>query len=168
MKECTYEEVLEEAYNSWTPGSDIAQERRDTLKKFLDQRTEEYANHFKISKEEVFQRMEKRRNYSANNYYQSANFPSIKDISMTFETEQDMQSFFSTNKTTCPACKGISDNPLVCTSGIKKRGKVCDWKSFGLLQSPFTIMCKELFLENFRVYRTFTPIGYTDEGKCIK
>ncbi len=155
----TYEEVLQQAYESWSPGQ-IAEKRREQVRLFLEETTEEYAKYFGITKEEVFQKMEAKRSYNAVNYYQRANFPRISDVSMMFETAAEAKEYFLKYKTICPACKAISNNPTVCTPITKKRGKKCDWKSYGFFSSPFIILCKDEFLEDFRIIRTFTPVHY--------
>ena len=48
------------------------------------------------------------------------------------------------NQFICPNCGGISTDPYKCNSGKEVKGKICDWKAYGLLQFGLCFCyCKE-------------------------
>ncbi|MCX4027897.1 hypothetical protein H0A36_25840 [Endozoicomonas sp. SM1973] len=152
-------QLKEKARGSWE--GEVGEDRAVKLESFLNKMLTEYSEKLGYSKYEIISATEKTRNYSAINYYQEANFPSLEGVDV-YETLEDLKAAIKTVAFKCPACNGISTNPYECNSGVKsKEGEVCDWKSYGLFRTlgegyRFTI--KESFLEKPRIDEIFMPI----------
>lgn len=97
-----------------------------------------YSEKLDIPIDEIIQSWEEGRRYWYMNYYQECNQPRIEsDNVFVFENLEEMREKCG-KEFICPICKGISTNPYECNSGkivgIGKKGKACDWKSYGLFQ----------------------------------
>jgi len=131
--EQTIEKLKEQARKSWS--GETGEQRARDLETYLRNKLEEYSNALNIPKEEILKSWEEDRTYSAINYYQESNQPSIKsDKVKVFETVEEMLQAIGEKKFRCPSCNGISTNPYSCNSGEEmSKGKTCDWKVYGLL-----------------------------------
>lgn len=120
------------ARDSWD--GEIGERRAIELEKYLRTKLVEYSNALNISQEEILKSWEEDRTYSAINYYQEANQPSLKtDKVKVFETVEEMLQAVGGKKFRCPSCYGVSTNPYECNSGEEmSKGKKCDWKVYGL------------------------------------
>ncbi len=98
-------------------------------------RARNYSEKLNIPVEEIIQSWEEDRSYWYLNYYQECNQPEINANNVfVFENLEEMRQKCG-KEFICPCCKGISTNPYECNSGkIVGKRKVCDWKSYGLLQ----------------------------------
>lgn len=130
--EKTIEILKGKARDSWS--GETGEKRAEDLEKYLRAKLEEYSNALDIPQEEILNAWEQDRTYSAINYYQEANQPSIKsDKVKVFETVEEMLQEIGEKKFRCPSCNGISTNPYSCNSGEEMaKGKTCDWKVYGL------------------------------------
>ena len=157
--------LKQEARNSWT--GEIGEQRAIKLEEYLRAKLEEYSNALGVSQIEIFEAWEKDRTYSAINYYQEANQPSIKiDRVKVFRTVEDMLEAIREKKFRCPSCGGISTNPYSCNSGLevqkatkKKPAKICDWKVYGLfgdLGKGIFVYCKD----KLKGENIFMPISW--------
>lgn len=121
-----------------------------------------YSEHLDHEPLEIFNALEKKRNYSYPNYYQWSNFPKLDDI-MIFKTKGDMLATIKPKDGfRCPACLGKSTGPNICDSGIEVKKKKCDWKSYGLfgtLGKGMSILVIENWIDNPVVFEIFMPIA---------
>lgn len=126
------EKLKEQARKSWD--GEIGERRAVELEKYLRRKLEEYSNALGIPQKEILEAWEKDRTYSAINYYQEANQPSIKaDKVKVFENVEEMLEAIGEKKFRCPCCNGISTNPYECNSDQEmSKGKTCNWKAYGL------------------------------------
>lgn len=124
-----------------------------------------YAEKLGYDPVEVFKALEKKRDYSYPNYYQWAKFPKLDDVKV-FETGQDLHVAIQPKKGfRCPACSGISKNAQVCDTGIRKDGKVCDWKSYGLfgtMGKGIRFIVKKNWIYDPVVSSCFMPVAMED------
>ncbi len=159
------EKLKQTARESW--GGETGEERARVLEMFLRKMLEEYSKLLNLSQKEILASLEKRRNYSAINFYQVANFPKITKNIEIFEKQGDFKKKYPSLKYLCPMCKGISTSYSECNSGKEmSKGKICDWKSYGLFgtcDEGYRCICKEGFLDNPVVYDIFKPIELTDK-----
>jgi len=160
-----YEAVLEGLKQQARDGmkGSVGDGRAVELDTFIRSVTAEYAPVLGMTELEVLSAIEKRRDYSAVNYYQRANFPSLKSVRM-FETRDDFRAAIPSKTFRCPSCKGASHDPQDCDTGIKdKDGNACNWKSYGFLGTlgaGASIVIKADFLEDGRVYEIFMPTDF--------
>ena len=124
-------------------------------------RAEHYAEKTGLTADQVLDAWEENRNYWYLNYYQEANQPKIEgDKVHVFDTVDDFRASVTDQGFRCPSCKGVSKDPQECTSGIvRKDGKTCDWKSYGLfgaMGEGATIFLKDAV----RVVEIFNPIAW--------
>lgn len=121
--EATIEKLKQEALDSWD--GQIGEERAEALENYLRAKITEYADALGISQNEILESWEKHRTYSAINYYQECNQPSIKGENVRiFDTVEQLSASIGEREFRCPYCKGVSSSPYVC---------VCGWKVYGLL-----------------------------------
>lgn len=159
------EQIIEKlkglARDSWT--GRVGEERAEQLEKYLREKLADYSLALNIPQEEILQAWEDRRNYSAINYYQECNQPSIKAGKVkVFDTVDDMLKAIEDRKFRCPACEGISKSPYKCDSGKEmSKGKVCDWNVgglFGDLGKGTHVFCKD----KMRGETIFTPVSWEE------
>lgn len=158
--EATIEKLKDQARKCWggTAGEKLAQDHESFLRKMLA----DYSKNLELPQADILAALESRRNYSAVNYYQAANFPTLDGVKV-FETQADLRAAIPSMKFRCPACNGISTDPYTCNSGVVEKGKVCDWKTWGLFRTAgkgFRFTIKEGFLENPRVDEIFMPVDF--------
>lgn len=130
--EQTIEKLKGLARDSWD--GKIGEQRAIELEKYLREKLAEYSNALDIPQEEILKSWEEDRTYSAINYYQEANQPSIKaDKVKIFETVEEMLKAIGDEKFRCPSCEGVSTNPYLCNSGeLAHEGGKCNWSVNGL------------------------------------
>ncbi|MEN1969002.1 hypothetical protein WMZ97_13125 [Lentibacillus sp. N15] len=126
------EKLKDEARRSWD--GELGVQRAIDLERYLRGKLEEYSRSLKIDQEEILKSWEEDRTYSAINYYQEANQPSIESEKvMVFNNVEEMLQAIGDKRFRCPSCGGVSTNPYSCNSGEEmSKGKVCDWKVGGL------------------------------------
>lgn len=157
--EQTIEKLKEHARNSWS--GETGEQRARDLETYLRNKLDEYSNSLNIPQEEILKSWEEDRTYSAINYYQEANQPSIKaDKVKVFESVEEMLQEIGEKKFRCPSCNGISTNPYSCNSGEEmSKGKTCDWKVYGL----FGDLGKGTFIyikDKLKGETIFTPVSW--------
>lgn len=150
--------LKQQARESWS--GKIGEERAEALEKYLRNKTKEYSDALNISQEDILKAWEERRTYSAINYYQDCNQPSLNGgKTKVFETVEEMLTGIVEKKFRCPNCGEISTNPYECNSGKVLDKKKCDWKSYEL----FGCMGKGTFIfvkEKMSGETIFTPIAW--------
>lgn len=155
----TIETLKEQARQSGS--GKIGEERAEQLEKFLQAMLKEYASVLGFSEDEILTKLEKRRDYSAINFYQPANFPPLKGVHV-FDTAEQLSSEFPSGKFVCPNCKGISTDCTTCNSGIIMENKLpCDWKAWGLFGTMglgYWFVVKDEFLKRPVVHEIFMPL----------
>lgn len=156
--EVTIEKLKQEARNSWK--GETGEGRAMDLEKFLRVTLKNYSEVLGYTEEEILNALEKKRSYSAINYYRRANFPLLEDVRV-FKNRQEFLAQCPSKEYICPRCGGISKNPEVCDSGLEMaEGEICNWKSygfFGTMGKGVSIVFKESFLEDQTVYNVFMP-----------
>ena len=131
--EQTIEKLKGLARDSWS--GETGERRAVDLEKYLRKKLQEYSNALNIPEEEILKSWEEDRTYSAINYYQEANQPTITSgKARVFNTVDEMLQAIGEKKFRCPSCEGISTNPYSCNSGeVLENRKECDWKVYGFL-----------------------------------
>ena len=157
--EKTIEMLKQKARDSWS--GKTGEKRAVELESYLRNKLNEYSNALNIPQEEILKSWEDDRTYSAINYYQEVNQPSIKsDKVKVFETIEEMLQAVGEKKFRCPSCDGISTDPYSCNSGDEmSKGKTCDWKVYGL----FGDLGKGTFIyikDKLKGETIFTPISW--------
>lgn len=142
--------LKEEARQSWS--GEVGEERAERLEKYLCAKLKEYSQILNEPEEEILISWENSRNYSAINYYQEVNQPSLSKAKI-FKDAEEMNKSIVNNKFRCSCCGGISTNPYECNSGLIirkatkiKTAKICDFKVFGLfgdLRKGTYVFCKK-------------------------
>ena len=166
IKQTTVEAIIEHlktlARDSWS--GNTGEERANQLEKFLNETLENYSQKLGFTKVEILMAIEGRRDYSAINYYQRANFPLLENVTV-FANKEEYQAKCPSGQFTCPHCGGISTDPQECNSGRKikeaRKLKVCNWKSYGLFRTMgkgYQLVIKDTFLKDGTVYHIFKPI----------
>lgn len=154
--------IAKECADSWS-GQEGAN-RAARVQALLDRVLPEYAAVLGLTHDEVLAAIEAKRDYSAINYYQDANFPKLDGVRV-FESREAFAAAFPSRKFTCPACEGISTDPYECNAGtVRKDSKPCDWKSYGLfgtMGKGLRVIVKDTFLEHPRVHEIFMPVEGT-------
>lgn len=158
--EQTIEKLKGLARDSWS--GKTGEERAERLEKYLREKLQEYSNALNIPQEEILNAWERDRDYSAINYYQEANQPSINagDVKV-FDSVEDMLQAIGEKQFRCPACDGISTNPYKCDSGKTVDKKTCDWKVYGLfgdLGKGIHVFCKD----KMRGESIFMPLSWEE------
>jgi len=164
MENKAFEELLkkpvEEARSSWH--GEEGNRRAQRVEEFIRDKTEKYSQIIGCTPLEALIALEKKRSYSAGNYYQEANFPDLKGGVMLFNSILEFKNRFPSKQFRCPMCKGVSTNPKTCNTNLPMSdGKTCDWKSWGLFGTVgkgLRFIVKEEFLKDGCVYEIFMPI----------
>lgn len=125
--------------------------------------SEHYAKRLGYTTQQVLNALEDKRTSWSPNYYQRGVFPRIGKNVEVFETAQDLRNKFPSGKFRCPACNGISTDPVECNSGLPARTKSgkCDWKAYGLfgtLGKGYSYIIKEEFLKHPMPAHIFMPM----------
>src|SRR5690625_992674 len=122
--------LKEQTRSSWT--GKTGEQRSRELEEYLRKKLDEYANILNIPEKEILTAWEEQRNYSAINYYQEANQPTIDgEKAKVFDTVDEMMESIKEKEFRCPLCNGISTNPYECKSGEKMEEETCNWKVYG-------------------------------------
>lgn len=156
--EATREKLRQAARDSWSGAT--GEERAAKLDDFLDQLLPSYSRVLNLPEAEILAAMESARNYSAINYYQSANFPSLDGV-VLIDSVDEFKTRYPSGRYRCPACDGVSTDPYVCNSGAMVQGKPCDWKSYGLfgtMGKGLRVALRNGFLQRPKVDEIFAPI----------
>jgi hypothetical protein len=126
------EKLKEQARNSWS--GETGERRAEDLEKYLRSKLKEYSIALNIPQEKILNAWEQDRTYSAINYYQEANQPTItSDKVRVFNTVDELLQTIGEKEFRCSSCNHISTNPYKCNSGKEmSKGKVCDWNVGGL------------------------------------
>lgn len=120
----TIEKLKGLARDSWS--GEEGERRAERLEKYLRGKLAEYHETTGIPQEEILNAWERDRTYSAINYYQESNQPSIKsDKVRVFETIDSFRESVGEKKFRCPACSGVSTDAY--------EHEECGWKVYGLL-----------------------------------
>ncbi len=118
-----------------------------------------------IPYQEILTKWMEKMNYWYINYFQDANQPLIivSGDFKVFENKEEAKNSFKGKGFRCPACGEISTDPNACNSGHKdEKGKVCDWKAYGLfgtLGKGATIFIKDIL----QVVDIFMPIAWEEQ-----
>jgi hypothetical protein len=150
--------IAKECAASW-PGAEGAN-RAMRVQELLDRVLPEYAFVLGLTPDEVLAAIEAKRDYSAVNYYQDANFPSLQGVKV-FDTPEAFKAAYPYGRYVCPACAGHSTDPYECNAGTVRDGKRCDWKSYGLfgtMGKGLRAVVKSTFLDAPRVHEIFMPV----------
>lgn len=163
--EQTIEKLKGLARDSWS-GKE-GENRAERLEKYLRAKLVEYSEALNTPQEEILKAWEDKRDYSAINYYQESNQPSIQAGKVrVFESVEDMLQMIGEKKFRCPACEGVSTNPYKCDSGEKVDKKTCDWKVYGLfgdLGKGVHVFCKD----KMRGDTIFMPVSWEESGVTV-
>lgn len=159
--EPTIERLKGEARNSWS--GETGETRAEELEKYLRAKVEEYSNALSMPQEKILEAWEKDRTYSAINYYQESNQPSLRAGKVkVFDTTEDLVQAIGDQKFRCPSCNGITTDPYDCNSGAEmSKGKTCDWKVYGL----FGALGKGTYVyikDRLKGGTIFTPISWEE------
>lgn len=150
------------ARDSWS--GKLGEQRASNLEKYLRAKLYEYSEALGVPQEEILAAWEEKRDYSAINYYQECNQPSIKAGKVrVFETVADMLQAIGDREFRCPACEGVSTKAYECDTKKKVEGKTCDWKVYGLfgdLGKGIHVFCKD----KMRGETIFMPVSWEDEA----
>jgi len=137
---------------------------REKLQWVID-RVNHYAEKTKLNPCDILNKWEELRTYWYMNYYQDCNQPLLdSDNVKVFETQEQLFESIGKSGFRCPACNGITTSPYVCKAGTIVKGKVCDWKVYGL----FGHMGKGVFIfvkGKMKGENIFNPIAWENEVK---
>lgn len=154
----------------------LKQETRDEaraqeLDTFIRDVVAEYAAALQLPELEVLAAIERRRSYSAVNYYQRANFPHLKDVRV-FNTLAELHAAVPSRKFRCPACGGVSNDSEECTAGTKRDdGTTCNWKAYGFLRclgKGVSLLVKDQFHRMGRPAELFMPLGFEQAAPAVE
>lgn len=158
----TIENLKDEARRS-CPGH-VGESRAVDLGKFLREMLANYSAVLGIPQPDLLAAFEKRRSYSAINYYQRANFPSLDKVTLLKDLAEFKQRYPS-GRYICPLCGGESTNAYECNTGRSvgqgNAKQICNWKSYGLFRTAgkgMRIVLLDGFLENPKVQDIFMPL----------
>ncbi|AIQ61837.1 hypothetical protein PSTEL_00505 [Paenibacillus stellifer] len=164
--EQTIEKLKGLARDSWS--GEEGERRAERLEKYLRAKLIEYSEALNTPQEEILRAWEKKRDYSAINYYQECNQPSIQPGKVrVFESVGDMLQAIGEKKFRCPACGGISTDPYQCDSGKKVKKKTCDWKVYGFLGDlgkGIHVFCKD----KMRGETIFMPVSWESSSVTVE
>lgn len=145
------------------------EDRATQLEKFVRAFVSQYAQVLGMSELEVLTAIESKRTYSAINYYQEANFPSLEGVKV-FDTQAEFLAAIPSKQFRCPSCKGVSTNAYECNAeSNSKKKKKCDWKSYGFLRTcgmGVRVVVKEGFLDHPEVHEIFMPLEFEAEAQA--
>ena len=125
------DEIMLEVYNGWV--GKTGEERVLSVLKIISERVPQYAKVAGKTELEFLTLYAKSRRCNYTNWFQSSYLPDLSDV-IVFDTVEDFKNKFPSGKYTCPRCGGETTDYQQCNSGkvIDKKGKVCDWKVYGL------------------------------------
>lgn len=157
------EQIGQKAYDSW--GGQVGEERKKSVLDLLAKKLPHYSEKIGIPQEKILQAWENARNVNTVNWYQESKFPDLDQV-IVLDTLQQFNEKFPSHKSICPCCGGESNDYYECNSGkiIDKKGKVCDWKVFGLfgdMGKGVKVFVKDKFFESPFPTTIFKPIELT-------
>lgn len=158
----TIENLKGEARRSWHGA--VGESRAVDLEKFLRDMLANYSGVLGIPQADLLAAFEKRRSYSAINYYQLANFPSLGDVTLLKDLAEFKQRYPS-GRYICPLCGGESTDAYECNTGRNvghgDEEQICNWKAHGLFGTAgkgMRIVLLDGFLGNPKVHEIFMPL----------
>ncbi|WP_407330571.1 hypothetical protein [Enterovibrio sp. 27052020O] len=158
----TLEKIKQLCRESWS--GETGEQRAVDAEAFILGFLPSYAGLLGISQQQVLDAIEAKRTYSAVNYYQQSNFPSLDGVKI-FDTKQAFAEAAPSKQFRCPSCGGVSSDPYECDAS-----KDCDWKSYGLfgtLGKGVRIVVKDTFLEHPRVHEIFMPLEFEQQASGL-
>jgi hypothetical protein len=132
----------------------------DATLSFINTMLADYSDTLGISELDLLRALETRRDYYAPNFYQAANFPSLRGVRI-FADLAELKATIPSRRYRCPACAGVSTDPYTCNSGVVRDGKTCDWKAYGLFHTfgkGFRFTIREGFIDKPVVDEIFMPL----------
>lgn len=162
----TIAEVSQECRDSWPGGT--GEQRAKAFEAHIKRVLPEYAAAFGMTEAQVWEALERRRNYGAINYYQEANQPRLDGVRVFATTEAMMAALRPELGFRCPACGGVSKDSQTCDSGVVRDSKECNWKSWGFLRTlgkGLRVVVAEQFLDSGCVHEIFMPIALESHGQ---
>ena len=160
--EATIEMLKQMARDSWR--GTVGEGRAVELEAFLRKMLSGYSSVLGISQSDLLAAFESRRDYSAINYYQAANFPDLSGV-VLLENLAEFKQRYPSHKYRCPSCGGESTNPYECNTGLSvgkgKKAITCDWKAYGLFGTVgkgMRVAFRDGFLEHGKIEEIFMPI----------
>lgn len=116
-------------------GRPNARDYRETLN-WAVERAKHYAEVTGLDAADILDQWEQNRKYWYVGYYQDSNQPKLDPSKVkVFETQEELLLSIGRPEFRCPMCGGISSSPHECNSGKEmNKGKVCDWKVYGLFK----------------------------------
>jgi len=138
----------------------LAEQRIGEVQALLDRVLPEYSAALGITQDEVLAAIEAKRDVTAPNYYQDANFPKLDGVRV-FDTPAALNAAIPSGKFICPSCGGHSTDAFKCNAGTIRDGKPCDWKAYGLfgtMGKGLRLIVKSDFLAMPRVHEIFMPL----------
>ncbi|MDO8728535.1 MAG: hypothetical protein Q7K26_01440 [bacterium] len=154
----TLNKLADQARNSW-PGA-VGEGRANDLLMFITKTLCEYSRILGQSEPDILMAIEAKRDYSASNYYQEANFPSLESV-VLFDDIEAFKKRYPSGKYRCPSCSGESTNPYECNAVSSTKKDPCNWKSYGLfgtLGKGLRVALKNEFLSRPKIDEIFSPI----------
>ena len=154
------EKLKQSARDSWSgPTGEL---RAVEIETFVRKMAAEYSAALNIAESDLLAAIEAKRTYTAINYYQAANFPSLDGVKI-LENLDEFKRLYPSGKYRCPACDGISSDPYACNSGVvrSEEGEPCNWKAYGLfgtLGKGLRITLRERFIDRPMIDEIFMPI----------
>ena len=131
----------------------------------------EYAEFFGKTEDEMVAEMEEKRNYSWPNYYQPANFPSLKSVKDDphfvglFNTPEDFNEHAKANFIgfRCPKCGNIGKDAQACEHRRAGDG-VCDWCANGLFTSAWFVIIPSIGYNKIHIFEPVKKDGSDVKG----
>lgn len=168
---CPFEAIIEtlkqQARDGWK--GPTGEERAAELDTFIRDVVTEYAAAVEMPELNVLAYIEEKRDHSAVNYYQRANFPHLDKVRV-FATVPDFRAATPSGKFRCPSCEGISGDPYGCDTGnVRKDGSVCNWKSYGFFGTAgkgASILIKDHFEQHPAPIEIFMPLEFEAAAKA--
>lgn len=153
-------EIGQKAYDSWKGAT--GEQRRKEVLDLLAVKLPHYSEKLGIPQEQILLAWEKAKNVNTVNWYQESRFPNLDEV-IVLDTLEQFHEKFPSNKSICPCCSGESTDYYECNSGkvIDKKGKVCDWKVYGLfgdMGKGVKVFVKDKFIESPKPTTIFKPI----------
>ncbi len=140
-------------------GERLAQE----LEAFLRELLAEYSAALGVGQAELLAAFEKNRKYRATSFYRRTNFPRLENLTL-LANMREFRKRYPSGCFRCPACGGISSNPVQCNSGLERGAgdarHRCDYKSYWPEHAGkgMRVLFREEFIEKPVVFEIFMPI----------
>jgi hypothetical protein len=138
--------------------------RAEALEVFLRELLQEYAAAFGVEQGALLAAWERRRTYQAASFYRRTNFPRVETVTV-LDNMRDFKKRYPSGCFRCPACGGVSTNPVRCNSNLEigegEARRTCDGKSYGVDASGGQVMrvaFRDGFLDKPGVTEIFMPV----------